>query len=150
MKRFSADATIFLFCPWKREKTAPKVAHIRPHFFLYWAANIAKNWKSISEIGLGHPLLYLLCVAHSLLVKWWFYIFFPPLIDAFFRVDEVIKYCYYHLPNFFISSQKRLWFLVFKEENYLFRKVFDFSFSKMKTYYNFTKITTERQLFSYF
>ena len=58
-----------------------------------------------------------------------------------FRVDEVIKYYYYHLPNFFISSQKRLWFLVFKDEKYLFRKVFDFLFSKMKTYYIFTKVT---------
>ena len=26
-----------------------------------WAAHMAKNWKSISEIGLRHPLLYLLC-----------------------------------------------------------------------------------------
>ena len=41
-----------------------------------------------------------------------------------FRVDEVIKYYYYHLPNFFRSSQKRLWFLVFKDENYLIIKVF--------------------------
>ena len=32
-------------------------------FFLLlpWAAHMAKNWKSISEISLRHPLLYLLC-----------------------------------------------------------------------------------------
>ena len=79
MKGFSADATIFLFCPWKREKNALKRwSYLAPFFFskLPWAAHRAKNWKSLSEIGLRHPLLYLLCGAHSLLVKWWFYIFF--------------------------------------------------------------------------
>ena len=55
-KRFSADATIFLFCPWKREKNALKNAHIWPHYFskLPWAAHMAKIWKSINiRMGWG-------------------------------------------------------------------------------------------------
>ena len=144
MKGFSADATIFLFCPWKREKNALKRwSYLAPFFFskLPWAAHRAKNWKSLSEIGLRHPLLYLLCGAHSLLVKWWFYIFFPPLIDAFF---ELMKSSSTTTITYLTSSyllRKGFDFLFSKMKSIFFRKVFDFLFSKMKTYYIFTKVT---------
>ena len=64
MQLFSEDTTIFLrmfifSCTWKHEKTrSQKLFIIVPIFFS--AAHVAKNWKSISETGLRHPLLYLL------------------------------------------------------------------------------------------
>ena len=41
MQLFSVDATMFpkrciFFCPWKQEKTAPKVVYNRTIFFQYW------------------------------------------------------------------------------------------------------------------
>ena len=55
--------TIKKNCPWKHEKTNLKRYHNWTNFFsvLPWAVHMAKNWKSISEIGLSNPLLYLLC-----------------------------------------------------------------------------------------
>ena len=51
------------------KKVTSKVAHNWPIFTVMpWAANMAKNQKSISEIG--HPLLYLLCgCVHMISVK---------------------------------------------------------------------------------
>ena len=64
---FSADATIVFvkksFLPMKNHSL--KFAHYSELIFfsplLPWAAYMAENWKSLSEIGLRHPLLYLLC-----------------------------------------------------------------------------------------
>ena len=112
----------FYFAHENVKKPPSKVAHNWPHFFsvLPWAAHMAKNWKSISETGLRYPLLYLLCGAHSLLAKWWFYIFFSSshwrLFSSWWSHQVLLLY---HLPNFFISFQKSLWFLVFKNENIL-------------------------------
>ena len=38
---------------------------------LPWAANMAKNWKSISIIGLRHPLFHLLCdlIVHNFVLQ---------------------------------------------------------------------------------
>ena len=60
---FSAEPTKLYF-PWKHKKNQlPKVGNNSQLFasLLPWAAQMARNWKSMSEIGLRHPLLYLLC-----------------------------------------------------------------------------------------
>ena len=47
---------------WKNQAQKLLLIHNWIYFHLLpWAAHLAKNWRSISEIGLRHPLLYLLC-----------------------------------------------------------------------------------------
>ena len=63
MQLFTADATIFKKNVFGQENCPQRLVIVGPNFFsvLLLAANVAKNWKSISEIELKHPLLYLLC-----------------------------------------------------------------------------------------
>ena len=57
----------FFFAHENMKKLSLKVAHNSLHWIfplLPWTAHMAKNWKSISEIGLRQPLLYLFCDRH--------------------------------------------------------------------------------------
>ena len=49
------------------KKSPQRVGNSNWIIFLYCPElpNMAQNWKSISEIGLRHPLLYLLCIFFS-------------------------------------------------------------------------------------
>ena len=130
MKRFSADATIFLFCPWKREKNALKNAHIWPHFFFKTALSRPYGQKLKILIGNWAPApsvihtLWCTQLASEMMILH----FFPPLIDAFF---ELMK----------SSSTTTITYLT---SSYLLRKGFDFLFSKMKS------IFSEKSLISCF
>ena len=49
---------------WKNHTKKWVIIHSWFFPLLPWAAHRAENWKSMSQIGLRHPLLYLLCHYH--------------------------------------------------------------------------------------